>query len=231
MPCSESPSMPLASQPLIDAVDNASSADDLLRAVRQLAAFSHPGVERQALSCLVQVLGYNNPGAAVAAVDGLIAAGPAAVEPLLEGLDDHNYGARAWAVRALAGIGDVRGLELLEQALGQDIGPSVRRAAARGLGQLQLESLTAEGAEAVRERCLVALERSETDGEWVVRYAVSVALESLALSLPPGDGRRLRACAALGRLRHAHHEDALVVRQRASLALRRLDQAVSSLCR
>jgi phycocyanobilin lyase beta subunit len=131
----------------------------------------------------------------------------------------------------LAGIGDVRGLELLEQALGQDIGPSVRRAAARGLGQLQLESLTAEGAEAVRERCLVALERSETDGEWVVRYAVSVALESLALSLPPGDGRRLRACAALGRLRHAHHEDALVVRQRASLAQRRLDQAVSSLCR
>ena len=214
--------MPFASQPLIDAVDNASSADDLLRAVRQLAASMHPNVEPQALHCLVQVLGYNNPGAAVAAVDGLIAAGPAAVSPLLDGLDDHNYGARAWAVRALAGIGDVRGLELLEQALGQDIGPSVRRAAARGLGQLKLDQLPPERAEAARERCLLALERSETDGEWVVRYAVSVALESLALGLPPGDGRRLRAASALGRRVHADHEDTLVVRQRASLALRRL---------
>jgi phycocyanobilin lyase beta subunit len=66
------------------------------------------------------------------------------------------------------------------------------------------------------------LERSETDGEWVVRYAVSVALESLAIGLPPGDGRRLRAASALGRRVHADHEDTLVVRQRASLALRRL---------
>ncbi|MEB3362475.1 MAG: HEAT repeat domain-containing protein [Synechococcaceae cyanobacterium] len=218
--------MPLASQPLIDAVDNASSADELLRAVRQLAASSHPTMEIPALSCLVKVLGYNNPGAAVAAVDGLIAAGPAAVSPLLEGLDDHNYGARAWAVRALAGIGDVRGLDLLEQALGQDIGPSVRRAAARGLGQLQLDGLPPERAEAVRERCLLALERSEADGEWVVRYAVSVALESLALGLAPGDERRLRASAALVRRGHADHEDTLVVRQRASLALRRLSQPV-----
>ncbi|MFN7898627.1 MAG: HEAT repeat domain-containing protein [Synechococcaceae cyanobacterium] len=219
--------MPLASQPLIDAVDAAASAEDLLRAVRQLAAAIDPSVEHQALACLVKVLGYNNPGAAVAAVDGLIAAGPAAVAPLLDGLDGHNYGARAWAVRALAGIGDVRGLELLEQALGQDIGPSVRRAAARGLGQLQLGDLAPDQAEAVRERCLLALERSEADGEWVVRYAVSVALESLALGLAAGDGRRQRAAAALVRLCHPDREDTLVVRQRASLALRRLGQPAS----
>jgi phycocyanobilin lyase beta subunit len=73
------------------------------------------------------------------------------------------------------------------------------------------------------------LERSETDGEWVVRYAVSVALESLALGLAPADARRLRAAAALGRRGQAHHEDTLVVRQRASLALRRLGQPLSPL--
>ena len=67
----------------------------------------------EAIATLVQVLGFNNPGAAVAAVDGLIALGSPAVEPLLSRLDPRNYGARAWAVRALAGIGDVRGLELL----------------------------------------------------------------------------------------------------------------------
>ena len=43
------------------------------------------------------------PGAALAAVDGLIAIGPEAVPPLLGTLDARNYGARAWAVRALAG--------------------------------------------------------------------------------------------------------------------------------
>ena len=220
--------MILASQPLIAAIDAAASAEELLRAVRQLAAAIAPGVERQSLVCLVRVLGYNNPGAAVAAVDGLIAAGPAAVDPLLEGLDDHNYGARAWAVRALAGIGDVRGLELLEQALGQDIGPSVRRAAARGLGQLQLEALAPDRADAVRERCLLALERSAADGEWVVRYAVSVALESLAQDLAADDHRRHRAAATLGRLGQPDREDTLVVRQRAALALRRLNQPLSS---
>ncbi|MFM8276293.1 MAG: HEAT repeat domain-containing protein, partial [Cyanobium sp.] len=158
--------MPLASQPLIAAVDAAASAEELLRAVRQLAAAIAPGVERQALVCLVRVLGYNNPGAAVAAVDGLIAAGPAAVSPLLDGLDDHNYGARAWAVRALAGIGDVRGLALLEEALASDVGPSVRRAAASGLGRLRLEGLPESERRAVRERALESLLAGCRDGEW-----------------------------------------------------------------
>ena len=130
-------------QPLIEAVEQAETATALLAATSQLASHlaSSPPPAPQAINALVQVLGFNNPGAAVAAVDGLIACGEAAVAPLLDNLDAHNYGARAWAVRALAGIGDVRGLELLEQALGGDIGPSVRRAAARGLGQLRLEAL------------------------------------------------------------------------------------------
>ena len=109
----------------IRAVEQAASATDLLLATRALAgrlaevADAPPdGSElEEAIATLVQVLGFNNPGAAVAAVDGLIALGSPAVEPLLNRLDPRNYGARAWAVRALAGIGDVRGLELLELGL------------------------------------------------------------------------------------------------------------------
>jgi phycocyanobilin lyase beta subunit len=171
----------------------------------------------------VQVLGFNNPGAAVAAVDGLIAIGPAAVGPLLANLDAHNYGARAWAVRALAGIGDPRGLEVLEDALATDVGPSVRRAAARGLGALRLESLAEQEREGIRQRCLEALEAGRSDGEWVVRYAVAVGFEGLALPLAPPHPHRRRAVAGLSRLRQPEQEETLVVRLRAGVALKRLD--------
>ena len=124
---------------LVEAVRRADSALGLLQATQALAAAGHA----DGAACLMEVLGFNNPGAAVAAVDGLIAIGVPAVDTILANLDGFNYGARAWTVRALAGIGDVRGLDVLEDALGRDIGPSVRRAAARGLGQLNLEPLVA----------------------------------------------------------------------------------------
>ena len=172
---------------LIQAVEQADTATALLAATTRLASHLAGGnpPAPAAIAALVQVLGFNNPGAAVAAVDGLIACGETAVAPLLDNLDAHNYGARAWAVRALAGIGDVRGLELLEQALGGDIGPSVRRAAARGLGKLRCGNLPAEERREVQERALTALETAAGDGEWVVRYAVVVGLESLIHDLTP----------------------------------------------
>jgi len=207
---------------LVTAVEQAATAADLLRATQTLAAAADCGAPDRVIACLVDILGFNNPGAAVAAVEGLIAIGAAAVAPLLDGLDEHNYGARAWAVRALAGIGDVRGLELLEQALGNDIGPSVRRAAAHGLGALRLAALPPHDRLAVRERCLVALERARADGEWVVRYAVAVAVESLCSPLTAGDPLQERARLCLLALCGAE-EETEVVRLRAGTALRRLE--------
>ena len=207
---------------LVEAVQQADTALALLQATQALAAASHP----DGAACLVEVLGFNNPGAAVAAVDGLISIGESAVDTILANLDGYNYGARAWAVRALAGIGDVRGLEVLEDALGKDIGPSVRRAAARGLGQLRLQSLTPSQRCTTAERCLQALVEGCRDGEWVVRYAVAVGLESLApalhpdLAAGPEPQRRLQE-ALLGLYRNPA-EEAPVVSLRAALALQRL---------
>ncbi|MEB3277039.1 MAG: HEAT repeat domain-containing protein [Cyanobacteriota bacterium] len=205
--------------PLIAAVQQAGSALELLQSTAELARSGDPG----AAPTLVEVLSFNNPGAAVAAVDGLIAIGPPAVDHLLQ-LDPRNYGARAWAVRALAGIGDVRGLDLLIEALLDDVGPSVRRAAARGLGSLQLMALDPLQRSAIEQRCLEALLRGCSDGEWVVRYAVAMGLEGLALSGGwPADHRgHGRTTAALTQLSDAAHEDAPVVRLRAALALQRL---------
>jgi phycocyanobilin lyase beta subunit len=207
---------------LVTAVEEAATAADLLRATQTLAAAADCGAPDRVIACLVDILGFNNPGAAVAAVEGLIAIGAAAVAPLLDGLDEHNYGARAWAVRALAGIGDVRGLELLEQALGNDIGPSVRRAAAHGLGALRLAALPPHDRLAVRERCLVALERARADGEWVVRYAVAVGLEALVQRMQPSAEESRLAAEALEALCCSEAEDTPVVRLRASMARQRL---------
>ena len=207
---------------LVNAVQQADTALGLLQATQALAAAAHA----DGAACLVEVLGFNNPGAAVAAVDGLIAIGEPAVDTILTNIDGYNYGARAWAVRALAGIGDVRGFEVLEDALGKDIGPSVRRAAARGLGQLRLERLEQAPRRAMAERCLMALVDGCRDGEWVVRYAVAVGLELLAPAVHPdlaadaAPQRRLHE--ALQSLRCNPDEEAPVVSLRAALALQRL---------
>ena len=82
-------------QNLIAAVDAADSVDTLVDAVEALA---QTGVV-EAMPTLLAALNFNNPGAAVAAVEGFILIGEPAVVPLLALLDNQNYGARAWALR------------------------------------------------------------------------------------------------------------------------------------
>ncbi|MBW3585617.1 MAG: HEAT repeat domain-containing protein [Cyanobacteria bacterium 0813] len=160
---------------LIQAVEQADSSERLLNAVKALAAAS----STQAIPTLITVLGYNNPGAAVSAVDGLIQLGEAAVLPLLEQLDGYNYGARAWAVRALAGIGDPRGLEILLDAAANDFALSVRRAAVRGLGTICWELMPAEQIADAQLRAVKTLLQASQDPEWVVRYAAAGGLQAL----------------------------------------------------
>ena len=160
---------------LIKAVERADSADGLLDAVEALAAVR----SEAAIPTLIEVLGYNNPGAAVAAVDGLIDIGEPAVPYLLENLDDYNYGARAWAIRAFAGIGDPRGLDLLLKAASTDFSLSVRRAAARGLGFINWLKLPPEQVLPAQTEVLKTLLLVSEDGEWVVRYAAVVGLQAL----------------------------------------------------
>jgi phycocyanobilin lyase subunit beta len=165
-------------QILIRAVEEADSSERLLDAVQELAA---AGIE-ESVPTLIAALGYNNPGAAVAAVDGLIAIGSVAVPSLLELIDDYNYGARAWAIRALAGIGDIRALDTLLEAAKTDFSLSVRRAAARGLGTLRWHELPPEKVESVQAQVLEALLLISQDPEWIVRYAAVTSLETLVMS-------------------------------------------------
>ena len=164
---------------LIDAVNKADSADLLLETVENLAETK----DSAAIPTLVEVLGFNNPGAAVAAVDGLIQIGEPVVPYLLHNLDDYNYGARAWATRVFAGIGDPLALDLLLEAAVADFSQSVRRAAAKGLGGILWSKLPETEILVTQQKVLDTLLLATEDGEWVVRYAAIVGLEALGKTL------------------------------------------------
>jgi len=159
---------------LIQDVEKADSADGLLKAVETLAAAK----SEAAIPTLVEVLGYNNPGAAVAAVEGLIEIGEVVIPYILENIDSYNYGARAWTIRVFAGIGDPSALEQLLKAA-SDFSLSVRRAAARGLGTIKWSKMPQEARFPAQKQVLKTLLGVSHDSEWVVRYAAIVGLENL----------------------------------------------------
>ncbi len=205
---------------LIRAVEQADSAQSLLEAVRMLAEAHSP----EGIPTLITVLGYNNPGAAVAAVEGLIQLGEPAVLPLLEQLDGYNYGARAWAIRALSSIGDPRGLNVLLEAAGTDFALSVRRAAARGLGTIHWEQMSVE--EDILEAQIKALNtlfQASQDPEWIVRYAAIVGLQELANKIKNRQSQWLEKI--IHRLEEIINTDeTLAVQARAKLAQQRLER-------
>jgi phycocyanobilin lyase beta subunit len=201
-------------QPLLKAIEDAANAIQLADAVKALAEQAIP----ETAPDLIRALNYNNPGAAVAAVDGLITIGEPAVQPLLELLDDYNYGARAWALRALSGIGDPRSLSLLLETAKNDFALSVRRAAAKGLGSIRWEKMAPDQIASAQQQCTEVLLGLCDDPEWVVRYAAISALESL------GQVEILRS-GIHQRLQQVFAEDGDAgVRSRAQLAVQRLTQ-------
>ena len=137
------------------------------------------------------------------------------VLPLLELLDGYNYSARAWALRALSGIGDPRSLSLLLDTAQNDFALSVRRAAARGLGTIKWEQMTAAGVPAAQAEVLQVLLGICRDPEWVVRYSAIAGVERLLQGLVASDVRE----GAIGILaKIAESDEDLTVRARAELA-------------
>jgi phycocyanobilin lyase beta subunit len=203
---------------LIQAVEAADSPARLFKAVQELAAAR----SEEGIPTLIAALGYNNPGAAVAAVDGLVQMGDVAVQPLLDLLDGYNYSARAWAIRALAGIGHPRSLDMLLEAAKNDFALSVRRAAARGLGNLRWHLLSPEQLPQAQLQVLETLLSITQDPEWVVRYAAIHALQALAIATPQPE----LIPPIHTQLKHTADKDSdLAVRSRARLAQKVLNEA------
>ena len=196
-------------------LDQATSTPELVKATRALASLQDP----VAAETLIKVLGFNNPAVASVATEGLIRLGCSIVPELLVSMDARNYGARAWVVKVLATLRDPRGLELLEHALHADIAPSVRRAATRGLAELDLNNT--KDADAI-SRCYLGLLLAGRDDEWVVRYAAAFGIER-RLQQSYATGSISDQALALLRKLSSSSEDVKVVRLRAQLALQRLN--------
>ena len=196
---------------ILKAIEDADSATKLADSIKLLAESNN----LESIPHLIRSLGYNNPGAAVAAVDGLISLGEPSVLPLLELLDGYNYSARAWALRALSGIGDPRSLSLLLDTAQNDFALSVRRAAARGLGTIKWTQMNDDEVPAAQAEVLQVLLGICGDPEWVVRYSAIAGVERLLQGLVVGDVRS----GAIGLLEKLAVEDEdLTVRARAELA-------------
>ena len=163
---------------LIRAVDEADSPERLIAAVKALAdAQLDSGVET-----LIRVLGFNNPGAAIMAMKGLVRMGAAVVPALLAQIDDYNYGARSYSIRALAAIADPRALDVLQQAAATDFAPSVRRAAAKGLGLIHWSSLPLEQVAERQQQTWATLQQVIQDADWSIRYAAVCGMSGLAIA-------------------------------------------------
>ncbi|WP_353929491.1 HEAT repeat domain-containing protein [Okeanomitos corallinicola TIOX110] len=165
---------------LINAVALAETPTQMVTAVTNLAAAKDPA----AIPTLIAVFGYNNPAAAVLAVAGLTELGEIAVPQLLEQIDDYNYGARAYSIRTLAAIADPRALDVLATTAATDFAPSVRRAAAKGLGNLNWTKLALAESQSAINRALETLLFICQDTDWSIRYAAIVGLQSLAKITP-----------------------------------------------
>ena len=159
----------------MQSIENANSSEELIKAVWNL----NRSQSEEAIPILIKVLGFNNPGAAIAAVEGLVQWGDVAVPTLISDLDGYDYGARAWAIRALSRIKHPQALDILLDAATSDFSLSVRRGAAKGLGELRWDELLPEARERAQKQVLEALKTVAKDEEWIVRYAAIVGLESL----------------------------------------------------
>lgn len=161
---------------LIQAVTLAQTQEQMVTAVKNLAAAKDPA----AIPTLIAVFGYNNPPAATVAVAALTELGEIAVPQLLNQIDDYNYGARAYSIRTLAAIADPRALDVLITAAATDFAPSVRRAAAKGLGNLNWDQLGFPDSQTAIDRALETLLLISQDTDWSIRYAAVVGLQALA---------------------------------------------------
>lgn len=172
---------------LIRAVTSADTSSQMVTAVKNLAAAKEPA----AIPTLIAVFGYNNPAAAAVAMAALTELGTIAVPQLLAQIDDYNYGARAYSMRTLAAIADPLALDVLIIAATTDFAPSVRRAAAKGLGNLHWHQLGFLDRKIAQDRALTALLLISQDSDWSIRYAAIVGLQALAkntyLQLPIQD--------------------------------------------
>ncbi len=146
----------------------------------------------------------------------------------MEQLDLHNYTARAWAIRALAEIGDPRGLVTLLDAATSDFAVSVRRAATKGLGEIDWQGFPNQQLLEKSQRIALSalLQIARQDHEWVVRYAAVTGLERFADGFEGVGEGQMRSHIQLKLQQMLDHEQSVAVHARIRMAQHRLNTEI-----
>ncbi len=148
---------------------------ELIAAAKEIAAAS--ATTPETLPVLVDMLGYNNPVAARIAVEALVKAGKASVPSLIIGVGAFNYAVNAYALRALAGVGDPSVAAVCTACAQKGPIPGVRRAACAALAALRFHD-----PEAAHRAYDVLLRIADGEPDWGVRYAAVVGIERFVAS-------------------------------------------------
>jgi phycocyanobilin lyase alpha subunit len=159
----------------------------LLGAIDQLLLPKNQEVvvnEEEAIASLIEKFSYNHPAISSIAVESLVKRGTETVEPLVSAfLKCKDHGIQGFIIQALAGIGDIRALDLLIEVVGIEVANhcqgSVRRMAARGLGKIGSTTKDISAINSCIEKLNWALSNVE---DWALRYAAIVSLQEIATS-------------------------------------------------
>ncbi len=156
--------------PLINQLESAVTTESIILALQALGASGHPDV----LPHLIKAFSYNRPAVSDVALAEVLKFGTTAVSTLLTTIDDYDYGARAYSMRALSQLQDPRAWDCLFKSIQEDFAPGVRRAATKGIGRIASQCQVSQQQETV-----TLLKACLSEADWGVRYAATCALKDL----------------------------------------------------
>ncbi|MCC5637755.1 HEAT repeat domain-containing protein [Nostoc sp. CHAB 5844] len=168
------------SEQLISQINHASTPEEAIAAITAIAVNNTE--ELAVINVVIAVLSHHHPTVRTAAVEALVKLGNRSVQPLIVAYKaSSDQTLQAHIIQALAQIASPKALDLLADVVGTAVANhcqgNVRRIAARGLGNIAVNSHDAEVMRRVQEKLIWALLSPE---DWGLRYAAAVSLQEIA---------------------------------------------------
>lgn len=171
----------MSATPTIEQLQRATTPQEIVWLMQQLIDDRTETTIAPLISTLIQTLQHHHPAVIAAAINHLVQLATVAVEPLLAAFQAcRDQSVQAAIVQTLAKIGDDRATDLLLEVVGVEVANhcqgSVRRIAARGLGQI---------GKTTSDRALVPLIVNKLTWiahhaeDWALRYAAVVSLQEI----------------------------------------------------
>ncbi|BBD61072.1 bilin biosynthesis protein PecF [Nostoc sp. HK-01] len=164
---------------LISQINHTGTPETVIAAITAITVSDTP--ELETINALIAVLSHHHPTVRAVAVEALVKLGNSTVKPLITAYKAScDQGLQAHIIQALAQIASPDALDILAEVLGTTVANhcqgNVRRIAARGLGNIAINSHDVEVIFSVQDKLTWALLTPE---DWGLRYAAAVSLQAI----------------------------------------------------